>query len=442
MATPNPFLNHYRTLRALQNQFLETKGWVETASSCRALYNLCREALKASREAAPLMDHVLNINKESKKKILEIIKTNPELILVKTKGDVKYFSSKQKKMVVRIGISNLSPLEAAALSGDFHLVNIFKHALPDDKKHQAGLQLEAILSGPNFLCAFKVLQEAYQKYLTEYDALCQASNWKGLDELWEQVGESQKRLSTFGLQVFCNPIPHRPLPDFTQEPIRACNFEVYSDNGLKIVESDFDMFGFGSMSGLLKGGHADPRAALCAGGYVGHGALVDFEAINLLCKVIPEQLGISKTLLLQYAPDSNKKSERAPSPSTASLASDKVLENLPEFKNMQEEHEVKEMREAQPYTVDTLIPSGAYDEYFMMKLAIQKSKQESEFKFASPAPNVSFSSSNGVVYAESCSSTNPLTRNPTAQELTPTELSPEERRRTVRKSWAAFPLKK
>lgn len=329
MATTSPFLKQPTALISLEDQFLETREWIEKAAICKYVYFLSKEALRA----APLMDYVLNITAEKKKQILEIIAANPELILVRTKGDVKYPSSKQKKIAVRIRISNLSPLEAAALSGDFHLVNIFRDALPDNLKHQAGLQLDAILSRRDFLLAFKVFQGAYQKFLKECDtqSKAEAKDWKIAHELWEQLGEAQKKVSTFGLQVFCNPVPHKPLPDFTLEPVRACRFEVY-DNGWKEVDSDLDSFGVGTDLALYMGVRTSVRTRggvpiACAAGWADwqggmSGAGIDFEAVSLLCRVIPEQLGKTKTLLLQYPRATDKKSEPEQSVSSASLGPD------------------------------------------------------------------------------------------------------------------------
>ncbi len=330
MATTTPFLKQPTVLMKLQDQFLDAQSWVKKAAVCKSVYHLYKEAYgEDALKAAPLMDLVLNITAENKKKILEIIAKNPELILVSTKGDVKYPSSKQKKIAVRIGISNLSSLEAAALSGDFHLVNIFRDALPDNLKRQAGLQVDTILSNSNFLSAFKAVLDAYQKFLKEVDIQNKAKepDWKTVYELWEHLGDAQKKLSTFGLQVFCNPVPHDPLPDFTLEPVRACRFEVY-DNGWKDVDGDLDSFGLGTNFALYKAARRAgwaPLVGSCArGGRAAAAAAVDFEAINLLCKVIPEQLGKTRTLLLQYPKASDKKSDHEHSVASAeSLDSDK-----------------------------------------------------------------------------------------------------------------------
>ncbi len=329
MATTNPFLKQPTVLMKLQDQFLDARSWVKKASVCKSVYHLYKEAYgEDALKAAPLMDLVLNITAENKKKILEIIAKNPELILVSTKGDVKYPSSKQKKIAVRIGISNLSSLEAAALSGDFHLVNIFRDALPDNLKRQAGLQVDTILSNSNFLSAFKAVLDAYQKFLQEVDTQSKAKepDWKTAYELWEHLGDAQKKLSTFGLQVFCNPVPHDPLPDFALEPVRACRFEVY-DDGWKEVDLDLDSFGVGTDFALYKDavvGVAD-RCWLVEGGAGLWWSAIDFEAISLLCKVIPEQLGKTRSLLLQYPRAIDKKSEREHSASAA-LGSDKDKE--------------------------------------------------------------------------------------------------------------------
>ncbi len=253
MATTNPFLKQSTVLMKLQDQFLDAQSWSKKASVCKSVYNHYKEAYgEDALKAAPLMDLVLNIDSENKKKILDIIASNPEHILVRTRGDVKYRSSKQKKIAVRIGISNLSPLEAATFSGDFHFVNIFRDKLPGNLKHQAGLQLDAILSNSSFLSAFKAVLDAYQKFFKEVESKAKEPEWKTAYELWEQLGEAQKKLSTFGLQVFCNPVPHKPLPDFTLEPVRACRFAVY-DNGWKEVDLDLDSFGVGTDFALLKG---------------------------------------------------------------------------------------------------------------------------------------------------------------------------------------------
>ncbi len=330
MATTTPFLKQPTVLMKFQDQFLDAQSWFKKASVCKSVYNLYKEAYgEVALKAAPLMDLVLNITAENKNKILEIIAKNPELILVRTKGDVKYPCSKQKKIAVRIGISNLSPLEAAALSGDFHLVNIFRDALPDNLKRQAGLQVDAILSNSNFLSAFKAVLDAYQKFLKEIDTQSKAKepDWKTAYELWEHLGDAQKKLSTFGLQVFCNPVPHEPLPDFALEPVRAFRFEVYDIDGLKNVDGDLDSFGAGSNSALYKGPWAGGACRVALAGArqeVARGSKSDFEAINLLCKVIPEQLGKTRTLLLQYPKASDKKSDHEHSVASAeSLDSDK-----------------------------------------------------------------------------------------------------------------------
>lgn len=326
MATLNPFLNQPTVLMIWKDRFLDTQAWIRQATVCKSVHNLYKVALRA----APLMDHVLNITEERKQKILEIIEANPELILVRTKGDVKYPSSKQKKMVVRIRISDLSPLEAAALSGDFHLVNIFRDALPDHLKNQAGLQLDAILSRSDFLFAFKAFLDACQNFLKEFDTLrkTKAKDWKTVDELWEQMGEAQKKLSTFGLQVFCNPVPHDPIPDFILEPVRGCRFEPrYEPYENKVVDSDLDLFGLGTGSALhkLKNFHPHrltPRVegALPDRAFFGWAHIAvhryddvgaDLEAISRLSKVIYDQLSNTRTLLLQYPTAADKDKKRA-----------------------------------------------------------------------------------------------------------------------------------
>lgn len=315
MATPKPpILNQSTSLMCLESRFLNLAEMSRQAQVCKPFNEAFKHLLTQAKLAEPLLDHVLNIDEARKKNILEIIKTNPEFILYRTKGSVKYFSSKQNKIAIRITMDNVSPLEAAALSGDFHLVNIFRDAFPETLKRVAGLQLSEILSRSDFLEAFSILKKSYIKYITEYAQLDNANQQDMISLLWEQVGEAQKILSTFNLQVFCNSFPHEPSIDFTKEPARSCKVEIPTGmfSGSEIVDLDFDSIGLGTQHALWKG--------VCTKAWCGHGmwfygtsgrpwfeANEDLGAMQLLYEVILKQLNDTKICLLGYTPDHCKK---------------------------------------------------------------------------------------------------------------------------------------
>ncbi len=240
--------------------------------------------------AAELLHYVLNIDEEKKKRILELI-NKPSLgsqsfILIKAQGFVEYNSSKQKKVIPRAQFNNVSPLEAAALCGDFFLVQLLSDAVPKNQKHSAGLQLQEIRKRSDFLAPFPTLVKAYHEYNIH---LKKVQRFKGLDflthiqiekELREQIGESQKKISNYGLQVFCNLVTHDPLPDFTIEPLRKCIMWDKSD-------LDLDSIGIGTDSILHKG----PNICTTLGRWAGGNIQFDPEAIALLYKVIQIKLG-------------------------------------------------------------------------------------------------------------------------------------------------------
>lgn len=326
--TPKSYiLNQNTTLMKLESRFLDLRSISRQAQTCGTFSEVFKDLLEQAKMAAPLLNLVLNIDEKGKKEILEIIKANPKFILYRSQGRVNYFSSKQNKIVARILISNLSPLEAAALSGDFHLVNIFRDALTLDQKQIAGLQLDEILSRPDFLSAFHALQKAYHEYLKQYIDLMQTDEaQKKITSLWEHIGEAQKNLSLYGLQVFCNPIRHKPLPDLTKEPARVC--KLYDDRSL-----DLDSIGLGTECALWKAertwGQMSQWGLVISYGVASvvagrHRTRSDSEAIDLLCKVIPDELGKTKALLLQYKPEASNKQESVSTASTVpALDSDK-----------------------------------------------------------------------------------------------------------------------
>ncbi len=261
----------------------------------------------AEARASELLDCVLNIDEGRKKRILELLDlpnlSNKSIILIHSNGKVKSLRKgicSKKKKVTRMKFNDVSPLQAAALCGDFFLVHLFIKKLPDHQKYAAWLQLEAIRRRKDYLAAFFALQKAYHDYLKRWNAQNKKKDrlsfwvtiWDEPEYLWEEVGEHQKKLSIFGLQVLCNPIPYGQLPNLTQEPIRS--LLVDHDNELNL-----DSIGIGTESALSKGYSRGARPEI----YWQGGAWnieENAKEWDMVCEVVQNELDKARKLLLSY----------------------------------------------------------------------------------------------------------------------------------------------
>ncbi len=301
-------------LMKLESSFLDIKSLAELARTSRFLRDSLRKLLKASE----LLDCVVNINEESRKRIQELLEEEKinradvfslnlkSIMLIRTYGRVRYFSSKQRKIAYRDVFLDFSPLQAAADCGDFFLVDLFKDALPDNQKYAAGIQLKKILERKDYLLSFYNLHFAYQKFLIVFPKLEAAAKWRTIRKQWEIVAELQKKLPNFGLQVFCNVVTHVPVPDFTREPKRR--MLLYYDR----KDLDLDSMGNGTGLGLFKGRGTGAQlwsASESAGIPVGKGgrrAEEDTNAWAILCVVIASKMAEIASFLLQYEPDKDQ----------------------------------------------------------------------------------------------------------------------------------------
>jgi len=311
MSTPNPnpktpILNQSAALMKLESSFLDFYSLTALSNTCVTFRQVNKKRLTDLREmASELLDHVLNIDENRKKRIIELLAQaraadilSIALIPVAI-GREQYFSSQQNKIVCKREQNNLTPLEAAAICGDFHVLKLFRDFLPENQKQEAGLQLLVLRKRKDYMSLFFAAHHALKEFVTRALALEFMEHFEAGDTLCGQLGEAQKALSKFGRQVLCNPKPNSPLPDLTLEPRRSCL--LYND-----VELDLDSIGLSSFRALFKGLHG---GSFVAGGGahlklgVRFAIEIDLKASDLLCKVIPREVDNITGELLNCAPD-------------------------------------------------------------------------------------------------------------------------------------------
>lgn len=301
--------------------FLDESSLSVLSRTCTLYRDLFKGTRSDRGKASTLLFCVLNPNEANLKRIQALLSEPQQeiksIILIRVSGHEVYFSIKQDKWVSKKKWINVSPLEAGALCGDVHLVRRLLEKIPDNQKTQALVQLQEIKKkcttdeAQSYICRLDNLRKAYKEYLEHYQNLANTENWKEIDECWGLVGEAQKNLPWFLLQVLCDPIPHHPIPDFTKEPPRACCLK-YNE------ELDLDRFFAGSHYALNKGHRCYARSwrARDAGRIA---TLVDSVAIDSLYEVLPAELDkviklLSETLESSAVLDSDKSLSR-PSPS-------------------------------------------------------------------------------------------------------------------------------
>lgn len=183
------------------------------------------------------------------------------------------------------------------------MISLFKEAIQDSLKFAAGLQLQALSLRKDYLFLFFSLKFEYQNFRKQYHELEAAHRWRSISNCWENVSEFQKRLSNFGLQVFCNLVSHVPPPDFTREPKRRMLL-FYAQ-----MELDLDSIGYGTKLGLHKGrgvgaklwsASKSARVPVEKGG---QRADEDASAWDVFCEVVKNKLADITSQLLEYDPE-------------------------------------------------------------------------------------------------------------------------------------------
>lgn len=292
-----------RNVENVMKGFLPLSDLAGYSNTSKNKYISSKEALDKAK--AKIMLHlVLNSHEENVKKLREMIsdsKKSGDLkfqseqivttcsVLIRTQGQEEFESATNPDDGIELGAKqkfvkrkweSVSPLEAAAWSGDIFLVlDLLKH-VPKHLYKEAITQLKNVLTEKLehgvFLATIKELVISYEVFnavfTEEYNKL--NKNWEKIDKVWlEKVGLSLRLLSTYGLQEFCDNRPNaNPIPKFNKEPNRTCTVDL----GL-----------LGSKFGLYKGHHCGwggyTRAEDPMGGtplFIG-----DMAAMKRLCEV-------------------------------------------------------------------------------------------------------------------------------------------------------------
>ena len=113
---------------------------------------------------------MVNIDKKREKRILNCQLfpnlSSQSIILIPSHGKAKslqkWFCSKKREFT-RIEFNDLSALQAAALCGDFFIVNLFIDKIPAHQRYAAWLSIKK--NHLDYLAPFFALQQAYREYL-------------------------------------------------------------------------------------------------------------------------------------------------------------------------------------------------------------------------------------------------------------------------------------
>lgn len=260
-------------LTKLSGSFLKDFELKRLLTTCKQFKEQLTNPLIDRKKAKELLGHVLKADPKMAKEVLLQHKDKSEsgsIVLIRVKQGKEEYVQKSKEImhpgnfwysyipqeiICKRKWTNISSLEAAALSGDNFLVKDLLEFVPENQYKEALRQLIGVrdrdenAENGKYLSAFSALRNAYKDYidLNNTNDLTVAENWnkwgrKG-DELWEKLGEAQKKLPTFALQVYCDPkTPFHPIPDFTREPVRSCQMYGVCQSG----ELDLSSIGFGA----------------------------------------------------------------------------------------------------------------------------------------------------------------------------------------------------
>lgn len=239
-------------LLKLQSSFLDVDSLIRQSKTCTQLRKTSKEVMDRAK-ARELLDLVLNIGAHTTNRIFRMLQSptglrmlrfstvgQESIILMPSDGTVKYFSWKTRETITRAQFKNITPLQGAVLTGNFYLVRYFMACLSGYKQNTSALQLSEARNSSDFLAPFFDLQKAYQKFVklrnelkkadVHFATRCSDENSKALDSLWKEVGESYKKLSTFGIQYFCNILPKSI--DYPVELNIGCGVPAHEVNNL------------------------------------------------------------------------------------------------------------------------------------------------------------------------------------------------------------------
>jgi len=271
MASPRPL-----TLSSLPKELMNS--YLGALSDARSLSNLActclknRDICRKIRSAQELLHCVLNSSEANKKRIVELITADPSIILMPVAGKEVY-PIKDGKTDIKNDRGVTTPLEAAARCGDMPVVKMMFATIPMSQKQTAIDRLQALKkpgATPTDTHSYAFwglpeLRAAYPVYLERAAAAQATRGFDAVKQLYGDLGDTQKNLPWFLLQIFCRPLPLGTLahfatlpPDFTVEPKRDCI--VASTDGLDAIPLDVASLGRGTFTALYKGWWVSPRS--------------------------------------------------------------------------------------------------------------------------------------------------------------------------------------
>lgn len=112
------------------------------------------------------------------------------------------------------GKTDVTPLNNQNID-DMYLLNRLYTYIPQQCRHFANAQLQALQASKDFLSPYVELITAYNTYVQRY-YLCDS---RAKNTAWQtDIGNRQKLLPWFGLRILCDHIRWMPLPNFNHLP--------------------------------------------------------------------------------------------------------------------------------------------------------------------------------------------------------------------------------
>ncbi len=328
MSTPKPLIfTPSIDILKLQGSFLDIKSLHELSRTCKQFRDLHQKPLKS----VELLDCVVNINEVKKQRIIAILSSlSLEARAIILEPTIHYITVEARALKQgRTRFNHTSPLQAAAICGDLFSVNRFLQALPPQLNPQAKAQLQEVRDHREFLSFLADLDRAYQVYIDHYQALKDANidsyeKLKAANQLdtiktnFEQIGEKQKMVSNFVLQLFCRRISFAHQKPCTLEPARDIYIDGY-DPKWDALRVTLHNVGTGTYSALIKGWLNETHNVANNTGFFSEVKL-DREAFACYAKQITQALDATITRL-KDAPKDASKSSKVTSPSKRSRTS-------------------------------------------------------------------------------------------------------------------------
>ncbi len=173
---------------------------------------------------------------------------------------------------------NCSAYEYAYWAKDTHMCRMLERYMDDETKAQMLTRIDAIEAhGLPFQqndeehrsahFDFTPLKEAYQRYLSGYDAWLAANDWNAMNAAWWDVGKAQRNVPAHVAQEYCRPDrSFRPTPEFNEATLpRVFTFynwtTQHDDSWFPLTASNSGLgFDFALIRGPLRWASARVRA--------------------------------------------------------------------------------------------------------------------------------------------------------------------------------------